>query len=83
MYICYKINSWTIMIVVVLVRLANPDLQMRKGGGGGGGGHLDPEIRQSPKKIFSALPASVWSKDRGGGGGQAPWICHWVMIVMY
>ena len=40
-------------------------------GGGGGGGHPDPDIRgQSPKKNFSALLASVWSKDRGG---QAPW----------
>ena len=37
---------------------------------GEGGGHPDPEIRgggQSPKKFFSALPASVWSKDRGAG----------------
>ena len=42
---------------------------MRKGGGGG---HPDPEIRGGSlqKKIFSALLASVWSKDRGG---QAPW----------
>ena len=46
---------------------------------GGGGGHLDPEIRgggQSPKKCFSALRASVWSKNKWGeggrGGGRAP-----------
>ena len=34
----------------------------------GGPGHPDPEIRgggQSPKKFFSALRASVWSKNKG------------------
>ena len=39
--------------------------------GGGGGGHPDPEIREgggSVKKIFCALQASVWSKNKGGGG---------------
>ena len=41
MYICYKNNTWMIMIVAVLVTLADPDLQMR----GRGGGHPDPEIR--------------------------------------
>ena len=47
--------------------LANPDLQIR------GGGHPDPEIKgggggdRSPKKFFSALRASVWSKHKGGG----------------
>ena len=55
--------------------VADPDLQIR-GGGGGKGGHPDPEIRGeggwSPKKFFSALQASVWSKNKGGGG-RAPW----------
>ena len=61
-----------VMIVVVLVTVAEPDLHM-KGGGGGGGGHPDPEIRRAvSKKIISAFRASVWSKDKGGGGGQAP-----------
>ena len=32
---------------------------------GGGGG-------RSPKKIFSALRASVWSKNKGGEGGLSP-----------
>ena len=37
--------------------------------GGGGGGHPDPEIREgSPKTFFSALWASVWSKNKGGVG---------------
>ena len=34
------------------------------------GGHPGPEIRGRdgvPKKFFSALWASVWSKNRGGG----------------
>ena len=42
------------------------DRQIRGGGGGGGG-----EKREGPvsKKTFSALSASVWSKNKGG---QAP-----------
>ena len=87
MYICYKINTWMVMIVVVLVTVAEPDLQMKGGGGGGGGGHPDPEIRRAvSKKIISAFRASVWSKDKGGGGRPPwplPWIRHWVMIIMY
>ena len=38
----------------------------------GGASHPDPEIRGGgggpPKKIFSALRASVWSKHKGVGG---------------
>ena len=39
-------------------------------GGRVGGGHLDPEIRgaRSQKKFFSALRASVWSKNKGARG---------------
>ena len=51
--------------------VADPDLQM---GGGGGNGHPDPEIRRagrSPKKKFSAIRASVWSKNKGRGEPQA------------
>ena len=52
--------------------MAHPDLQVGGGGGlGGGGGHPDPELRRGPglkKKTFSALWASVWSKNRGWGG---------------
>ena len=50
-----------------------------KGGGGRvGDGHLDPEIGGPglKKKFFSALRASVWFKNKGGGwgaGGWAPW----------
>ena len=43
----------------------DPDLEIK---GGGGGGHPDPEIRgRSPvsKISFSALRASVWSKNKG------------------
>ena len=48
--------------------VADTDLQK------GGGGHPDPEIREggSQKNFFSALRASVWFKDKGGGGGRAP-----------
>ena len=44
-----------------------------------GGGHADPEIRVGgegggglTKKKFSALRASVWSKNKGGGSGPLP-----------
>ena len=39
------------------------------------GGHPGPEIRGRDgvqKKFFSALWASVWSKNRGGGDPLAP-----------
>ena len=54
--------------------MADPDFEIRRGGGLGGG-HPDPEIRErtrSPKKIFSVLRASFWSKNKGwwGGGGD-------------
>ena len=57
--------------------MADPDFEIRGGEGGGvGGGHPDPEIRgrtRSPKKFFSVLRASFWSKNkRWGGGGRAP-----------
>ena len=52
----------------------------------GGGGHPDPEIGGeggwgwSPKKIFSALLASVWYKNKGtawsGPLVPLPWICR-------
>ena len=42
----------------------DPDLEIRDGGG-----HPDPKIRGGgrpvSKKIFSALRASVWSKNKG------------------
>ena len=43
--------------------------------GGVGGGE-----RRSSKNFFSALLASVWSKNKleGEGGGGLPWIRHWV-----
>ena len=46
--------------------MADPGLQIREGGQS-----PDPEIRGggawSPKQIFSALWASVWSKNKVGG----------------
>ena len=53
---------------------ANPDLQIREGPGHpdpeimgrGGGGEGGEEGCLPPKKIFSALRASVWSNNRGG-----------------
>ena len=58
--------------------MADPDLQIRgegkgEGGGEGGGGHghPDPEIRGVSKTSFLALWASVWSKNKVGGGGGA------------
>ena len=40
----------------------------------------------SPQISFSALRASVWSKNRGGRGGPAgplPWIRHCVNSELY
>ena len=44
-----------------------------------GSRHLAKGRGQSPKKILSALWASVWSKNKGGGGRGTPplpWIRH-------
>ena len=43
-------------------------------GGGRGGVIRDSEIKGGPvsKNFFSALRASVWSKDKGGPGPRAP-----------
>ena len=48
--------------------MADSVLQIREGGGGG---HPDPEISgwgDGLKKKFSALRASVWSKNKWGPG---------------
>ena len=52
-------TSW-----IILLRLRLQITTLRGGWGGGG--------RRSPKKFFSALRASVWSKNRGGGGPPEP-----------
>ena len=54
-----------------------PDPAGRGGGGGGGGGgagHQDPEIRggRVSTKVFSALQASVWSKNKWGPSPPDP-----------
>ena len=45
-----------------------PDLEIRAGEGGGGVGGRG----RSPKKIYSALQASVWSRNKRGGGPSRP-----------
>ena len=59
--------------------MANPDLQIREGPGhpdpeimGRGGGRGGEEGCLSPKKIFSALRASVWSNNKAGSGPPGP-----------
>ena len=58
--------------------VADPDLHVT------GGHHPEPEIRGGGlKKIFSALRASVWSKNKGGGQGPPgplSWIRHWCVL---
>ena len=60
----------------MLYPVADPDIQIRRRVGGGGlGGHPDPEIRGRPglkKKFFSALRASVWSKNEVEGRPPGP-----------
>ena len=47
---------------------------LRQGGGGGRAGHQDPEIRRGrvSTKVFSALQASVWSKNKWGPSPPDP-----------
>ena len=53
--------------------MADPDVQIRREGG-----HSDPEISGEGgggadlQKIFSALRASFWSKNKGGRGPLGP-----------
>ena len=52
--------------------MPDPDLEIRGGGGGWGESSRPLDKREevgvgSPKNIFSALRASVWSKNKGGG----------------
>ena len=57
----------------IFTRITVVDLDLQLSGGGGG--HTHPEIREgggSVKKIFWALQASVWSKNKGGGVGLSP-----------
>ena len=60
----------------------DPDLQIRGGGGGGGGRSSrtwDKGRGAAPKKSFSVLPASFWSKKNAGEPGlpgSLPWICY-------
>ena len=69
------------------VAVADADLQIRGGGGGGVWGSSNPGIRGEGgarlQKIFSALLASVWSKNKGGVGPPGPltWIRHLVVCV--
>ena len=58
-------------------------------GGGGGGGEesrpLDKGGHGLPQNIFSALWASVWSKNKGGGAGPLgplPLIGHWFLLLL-
>ena len=56
--------------------MADPGLQIRGRGGGGDGYAVIQTLRnekrgaQTPKFFFSALRASVWSKDKGGRGAM-------------
>ena len=46
-------------VVELAVSVADPDLQIREGG-------------RSPKRFFSALRASFWSKNKRGAGPPGP-----------
>ena len=66
------------------VAVADADLQIR---GGGRVGVIQPWDKGGSgarlQKIFSALWASVWSKNKGGVGPPGPltWIRHLVVCV--
>ena len=69
------LHTWRVGSALGSNPVAYPDLQI-KGGGEGRGGHPDVEIRgrgQSQKSFFfSALRASVWSKNKGERAPRAP-----------
>ena len=52
-----------------VLAVPDPDLEIRGGGGGGRSSRPLDSGERSPKKVFSALRASVWSKNKGGGPG--------------
>ena len=81
---CMLFGIWLILIkneVLIMTVVADPDFQIRgpqssrprhKGWGGG----------RSPKKKFSALLASVWSKNkRARPPGPSPWIPQWIWML--
>ena len=83
---CHDCEEWLHRRRIVRVWVANNSAGSRPwdmGGSrssrpldrGGGGG-------RSPKKIFSALRVSVWSKNNGRPGppGSLPWIRHWIKL---
>ena len=82
---CMLFGIWLILIkseVLITTAVADPDLEIRgprssrprhKGCVVGGGGL---------KNKFSALLASVWSKNKEGATpGPLPWIRHWIGML--
>ena len=70
-----KPGSEFMVKITWITEVADPDRQIR-----GWPGLPDPEMREgwgtwSQKKFFSALQASVWSKNKGGPR-PLPWIRH-------
>ena len=65
---------WVVAYGEVRGAVPDPDLKTRGGGGGGRAGHQDPEIRRGrvSTKVFSALQASVWSKNKWGPSPPDP-----------
>ena len=83
---------FTIKILVFLTfvlqrhfSVADPDLQIRVEGGEVQGGHSDPEKRGGSvtKNFFSALRASVWSKNKGGLPPRAPSLVPPLIFVLF
>ena len=63
-------SLWSLVLLHLrLYPVANPDLQIR------GGGAVIQTLREGgggSKTLFSALRASVWSKNKGGPGYPGP-----------
>ena len=55
---------------------------LRWGGEGGGRGEREKVGGRSPKEVFLALRASVWSKNKGGAPGPFRWIRHWFVFSL-
>ena len=65
---CLRLFLWWLHVHVV----ADPDLQLRRGGGQSSRPWDTGWDSSLQKKFCLDLQVSVWSKNKGGGGAQAP-----------
>ena len=81
---CHDCKEWQHRRRIVRVWVVNNSARSRPWDKGGSRSSrpLDGGGGRSPKKIFSALRVSVWSKNNGWPAppGTLPWIRHWIKL---